>query len=67
MTAIRLHIVLHILIVDIGVRLEQLLVETCLVERLQVNFYRLKAVLDSTGDYFSVEDKGKELVYLVGE
>lgn len=42
MTAIRLHILLHILIIDVRVGLQQFLVEAGLVERLQVHFYGFK-------------------------
>lgn len=67
MTAICLHILLHILIINVRVGLQQFLVEAGLVERLQVHFYGFKAVLDATGDDFRVEDEGEEFVYLVGE
>jgi hypothetical protein len=67
MAAIALDIALHVLVVDVGVGLQQFLVEAGLVEGFQVHLYRLHAGLQSAGKDLRVEEEGEELVDLVGE
>ena len=62
-----MHIGLHIFVVDISVRLKQLLVEAGLVERLQIHFDGFQPILNAARNDLGVEDEGEELVYLVGE